>query len=252
MGETFGAENNLLGVADVAEYLGVGEVTVYRWCREERLPWLKIGKSWRIRREALEDFLRRSERSYTLVGQLRSFLEAPDNVLAIAQNHDMLYNLDAAFFQVGEAQGAMLVKYQHSESGVTEDELRSEFERRGLEVTRLEDEGRFRFIVEGGPPGGRTDELRQLVADGIGNGRTIWANFNWEKRIDLDVALRQQQEITKYVEDGGFVIQTNLIESELDDWPGAKQRQAQVLHSGTIWLSEAGVALSRVLPPPAV
>ncbi len=252
MSEAFGAPGDLLGAAEVAGYLGVGEVTVYRWCREERLPCLKIGKSWRIRREALDDFLRRSERSYTLVGQLRSFLEVPDNVLAIAQNHDMSYNLDAAFFRVGEARGGMLIKYQRSESGETEDDPRAEFERRGLEVRRLEDEGRFRFIVESDPPGGRTDELRRLVVEGIGDGRTIWANFNWEARMDLDTALKQQQEITKYVEDGGFVIKTGVLESELDDWPGAEQRRSQVLHSGTIWLSEAGVALTRVLPPPAV
>src|SRR5215212_10654184 len=96
MSEASGAQDELLGVADVAGYLGVGEVTVYRWCREERLPCLKIGKSWRIRRGALEDFLRRSERSSTLVGQLRSFLEVPDNVLGIAQNRELLHNLDAA------------------------------------------------------------------------------------------------------------------------------------------------------------
>jgi excisionase family DNA binding protein len=252
MSETFGAQNNLLGVAEVAEYLGVGEVTVYRWCREERLPCVKIGKYWRIRREALEDFLRRSERSYTLVGQLRSFLEVPDNVLAIAQDHEMLHNLDAAFFRVGEARGGMLIKYHRSELGESEDQLRAEFEKRQLEVRRLEDEGRFRFIVESDPAGGRPDELRRLVAEEVGDGRTIWANFNWEESIDLDTALRQQQEITEYVEDGGFVVKTGVLESELDDWPGAKQRRAQVLHSGTMWLSDAGVAFSRVLPPPSV
>jgi predicted site-specific integrase-resolvase len=48
-------------------------VTIYRWCREGRLSCLKIGKSWRIRREALEDFLGRAERSATFVEQLRSY-----------------------------------------------------------------------------------------------------------------------------------------------------------------------------------
>ena len=66
------AKKDLLSAEDVAGYLGVGQVTVYRWCREGRLPCLKIGKSWRIRRTALEDFLRHGERSATLVGQLRS------------------------------------------------------------------------------------------------------------------------------------------------------------------------------------
>jgi hypothetical protein len=119
-------------------------------------------------------------------------------------------------------------------------------------VTRLEDEGRFRFIVESDPATGRRDALRQLVAEGVGDGRTLWVNFNWEERTDLDTALRHQEEITDYVEDSGLVVSTCVLEPELDDWPGAKQRRAQVVHSGTVWLSEAGVALSRVLPPPAV
>lgn len=91
----------LLGVTEVAEYLGVGTVTVYRWCREGRLPCLKVGRSWRIRREALEDFLRRGERSATLVGQLRGFLGVPDCVIAVAETPELLRQLDAAFMQVG-------------------------------------------------------------------------------------------------------------------------------------------------------
>jgi hypothetical protein len=35
-------------------------------------------------------------------------LEVPDNVLGIVQNRELLYNLDAAFFRVAEAQGGML------------------------------------------------------------------------------------------------------------------------------------------------
>ena len=47
----------LLGVEEVAEYLGVGQVTVYRWCREGSLPCLKIGRRWRVRRDALAGVL---------------------------------------------------------------------------------------------------------------------------------------------------------------------------------------------------
>jgi hypothetical protein len=39
---------------------------------------------------------------------LGSFLPVPDNVLAIAQNLDLLYCLDAAFFRVGEARDELL------------------------------------------------------------------------------------------------------------------------------------------------
>ena len=94
-------EIDLLGAEDVAGMLGVKESTIWRWCREGRLPCLKVGKRWRVRREALEDFLRERERSSTLVGQLGSFLRVPDNVLAIAQNLDILHRLDAAFFRFG-------------------------------------------------------------------------------------------------------------------------------------------------------
>ncbi|MCA1729532.1 MAG: helix-turn-helix domain-containing protein [Actinobacteria bacterium] len=61
-------EKDLLGVEDIAELMGVGKATVWRWCREGRLPCLKVGKHWFVRREALEDFLKRRERSTTLVG----------------------------------------------------------------------------------------------------------------------------------------------------------------------------------------
>ncbi|HKH36715.1 MAG TPA: helix-turn-helix domain-containing protein, partial [Rubrobacter sp.] len=79
-------EMELLAATDVAGMIGVKETTVYRWCKEGKLPCLKVGKHWHIRREALEEFLRESERPRTLVGQLDSFLRVPDNVLAIAQN----------------------------------------------------------------------------------------------------------------------------------------------------------------------
>ena len=79
-----GARHDLLGVESVSEYLGVGPVTVYRWCREGRLPCLKVGKSRRIRRDALDEFLRRGERPVTLTGQLRSFVTVPDNLFGIS------------------------------------------------------------------------------------------------------------------------------------------------------------------------
>ena len=102
-------DKELLTVGDVARYMGVGPVTVHRWCREGRLPCSKVGKSWRIRRGTLEGFLRRGERPVTLEGQLRSFLAVPDSVIAVARNVELLHRLDAAFFRVGKARGGVLV-----------------------------------------------------------------------------------------------------------------------------------------------
>ncbi len=41
-----------------------------------------------------------------------SVIEVPDNVLAIAQDREIMTRLDAAFFRVGTARGGTLVKYQ--------------------------------------------------------------------------------------------------------------------------------------------
>jgi excisionase family DNA binding protein len=54
-------EKELLDSEEVAEYLGVERTTVQRWCRSGQLRGLKIGKGWRIRRDALEGFLKQSE-----------------------------------------------------------------------------------------------------------------------------------------------------------------------------------------------
>ena len=51
----------LLGVEDVAGYFGVTKTTVYRWCKEGRVPCLKIGRFWRVRREALGYFSKKPE-----------------------------------------------------------------------------------------------------------------------------------------------------------------------------------------------
>src|SRR5215210_9244584 len=145
-------QKDLLSAEDVARYFGVGQMTIYRWCKEGSLQCMKLGKHWRIRREALEDFLSQHERSSTLVGLLSSFLRVPDNVLAITQNLDILHRLDAAFFRVGEAHGGLLVKFYGGEEH-SEDELRAEFEKNGLEVGRLEREGRFLMRPEEDPLG---------------------------------------------------------------------------------------------------
>lgn len=243
----------LLGTGEVAGYLGVGQVTVYRWCRKGSLPCVKIGRRWRIRRRALEEFIGRSERSETLTGRLRDFVEVPDNVMAIAQNRSLMHRLDASFFRVGEARGGTLVKYHREAAGMpTADELRAEFSRNGLGVGRLEAEGTLRFLTERGEPGERLGEVRRLVAEEGSEGRSVWVDFNWDQDLDLEAVLEEQRAFTGLIEDSRLVVKTAVLEGALDGWPGETQRRAQAMHAGTVWLSESGLALSRVTPPPAL
>jgi excisionase family DNA binding protein len=242
----------LLNVEEAAEYLGVGPVTVYRWCREGRLPCLKVGRAWRVRREALEDFLRRGERPVTLVGQLASFLRVPDNVLGVAQNLDLLHALDAAFLRVGEARGGLLVKFLggEPESGVVE--IRRELEAKGLEARCLESEGRLQLVDESGPVGGRAEDLRRRLAeaDRADGGRTVWASFDWTQGVDLGTAIAQQEEIAGFVDGGQLVVKTALLEEAADQWPGETRRRARMAHSAEIWLSPGGLSLSHATALP--
>jgi excisionase family DNA binding protein len=240
----------LLGAEDVAELMGVKETTVWRWCREGRLPCLKVGKHWRVRRQVLEDFLKQHERSTTLVGQLRPFLQVPDNVLAIAENRDLLHRLDAAFFQVGDAHGGMLVKFYGGEEH-SEDELRAEFEQNGLPVGRLEREGRFLMRPEQDPLGAeRGDELARLLEEVGEKGRTVWASFDWVMQVHLETVLEQQRRLTELVDARHLVVKTAAIEEAIEEWPASALRRVQSSHSATILFSEDGLSLSRATPMP--
>jgi excisionase family DNA binding protein len=244
-------EKELLGATDVAGMIGVKETTVYKWCKEGKLPCLKVGKHWRIRREALEDFLRESERPRTLAGQLDSFLRVPDSVMAIAQNVDMLHRLDAAFFRVGEARGGLLVKFYAGEEH-SEEELLSDFERNGLEARRLKREGQLLMRAEVEPLGGtRSDQLERLIEEEGREGSTVWASFNWVRPVDLNTALEQQKRLTELVDAHNLVVKTAAIEEAIDEWMPSELRRVQSAHSAIILASEEGLSLSRATPMPS-
>jgi excisionase family DNA binding protein len=242
-------ETELLAATDVAGMIGVKETTVYRWCKEGKLPCLKVGKHWRIRRGVLEDFLKESERPRTLVGRLDSFLRVPDNVLAIAQNIDILHRLDAAFFRVGEARGELLVKFYAGEEH-SEGELLSDFEGNGLEAGRLKQEGRLLMRPEEEPLGGtRGEQLGQLIEE-EGEGMTVWASFNWVRPVELQTALEQQKRLSELVDASRLVVKTAAIEEALDEWTPSELRRVQNTHSAIILASEEGLSLSRSTPMP--
>jgi|SRR5215208_492852 excisionase family DNA binding protein len=243
-------ETELLAATDVAKLVGVKETTVYKWCKEGKLPCLKVGKHWRIRREALEDFLRESERPRTLVGQLDSFLRVPDNVLAIAQTVDILHRLDAAFFRVGEARDGLLVKFFAGEEH-PEEELLSDFEENGLEARRLKREGRLLMRAEEEPLGGTRDEqLGRLIEEEGDEGMTVWVSFNWVKPVELETTLEQQKRLSELVDASQLVVKTAAIEEALDEWPASQLRRVQSTHSAIILASEEELSLSRATPMP--
>jgi excisionase family DNA binding protein len=250
-GKSTARETELLAAADVAGMLGVKESTVYRWCSEGKLPCLKIGYHWRIRRGVLEDFLKQRERPRTLVGQLDSFLRVPDSVLVIAQNIDILHRLDAAFFRVGEARGALLIKFYAGEEH-SEEELLSDFEQNGLEAGRLKRQGRLLMRAEEEPSSGsRWRQLNQLIEEkGVGEGRTVWASFDWVKPVELETALEQQRQLSELVDASQLVVKTAAIEEAIEEWGVSQLRRVQSTHSAMILASEEQLSLSHATPMP--
>ena len=92
--------------------------------------------------------------------------------------------------------------------------------------------------------------MRNLVDLADGDGRTVWATFDWAEPVDRETALRQQEDLMELVDERQLVVKTAVLEQVVDEWPSATLRRAQVAHSGVIWLSESGVVLSRVKPLP--
>ena len=239
----------LMTADEVAAYLGVGAITVYRWCRNGRLPGLKIGKVWRVRRVALEEFMRRSEHGHTLASRLTAFLEVPDHVLAIAADSDLLHRLDSAFFRVAESRGGVLIKGYADETEAIED-LRAELTGRGLDVAALEAAGRFHFEPRLEVGVDRADVLRRLLATPGAAGRPIWVSFDWVKGTDVETALRQQHSIADLVDTTALVVKTAVLEQVVNTWSAQDQRRAQQAHSGMISMARRHLTCSRVIPLP--
>ena len=108
MSETPSPQKDLLSAEDVARYLGVGSITVYRWCKEGRLRCIKLGKHWRIRREALEDFLEQRERPAKLSEGLRSFLSTLPAHIAIVDSSGTIVAVNQAWRDFAKANGAIM------------------------------------------------------------------------------------------------------------------------------------------------
>ena len=49
----------VLTVHDVADYLRLSEAKVYRMAREGRVPAFRLGKSWRFRKDLIDEWMLR-------------------------------------------------------------------------------------------------------------------------------------------------------------------------------------------------
>jgi excisionase family DNA binding protein len=50
--------DRLLTVRELAEYLRVNPFSVYRWVEQNRIPYLRVGRTLRFRLEDIDEFMR--------------------------------------------------------------------------------------------------------------------------------------------------------------------------------------------------
>lgn len=53
--------DEVLTTGEAAAYLKTSQYTVWRWCKEGRLPAFQIGREWRIRKSKLDELIRELE-----------------------------------------------------------------------------------------------------------------------------------------------------------------------------------------------
>ena len=51
-------EPQVMTVEEVAEYLRLNEMTVYKLAQEGKIPALKIGRIWRFRKDLIDEWFR--------------------------------------------------------------------------------------------------------------------------------------------------------------------------------------------------
>jgi len=50
-------QHEIMNTRDIAKYLNLHEMTIYRWLKKGTLPGFKLGGRWKTRRDILNKFL---------------------------------------------------------------------------------------------------------------------------------------------------------------------------------------------------
>lgn len=56
------ADEKLMTIQDVAEYLQIKERTIYSWVQNGKIPGFKLGNTWRFKREDIDLWIEERKR----------------------------------------------------------------------------------------------------------------------------------------------------------------------------------------------
>ena len=51
-------ENTIMTAQELAQYLRLAEATIYKLAQEKKIPAVKVGRTWRFKRELIDEWLR--------------------------------------------------------------------------------------------------------------------------------------------------------------------------------------------------
>lgn len=54
-------QNSVITVAELAEYLKMKKVTIYKHAQSGKLPGFKVGSKWRFKRESIDNWIKECE-----------------------------------------------------------------------------------------------------------------------------------------------------------------------------------------------
>jgi len=51
----------IMNIKEVAQYLGIGTASIYRYAQQKKIPASRVGKFWRFRKERIDAWLEKQE-----------------------------------------------------------------------------------------------------------------------------------------------------------------------------------------------
>ena len=58
--------DRMMTVKEVAQYLKLNPITVYRYAAQGKIPGFKVGSSWRFKKEILDEWVASEARRYSV------------------------------------------------------------------------------------------------------------------------------------------------------------------------------------------
>jgi len=132
-----------LTILEVAQILKTHTNTIYKMCREGRLPCVKIGKEWRIDRTKFAEFMESGTKQQKiedpLLGVVGNALKG-GHVLGVFTEQDNIAEFELEFFKAAPTDGRRLLKacwWQHP------DDVRQYLAQGGFPIEEMEASGSF-------------------------------------------------------------------------------------------------------------